>query len=1073
MTVLQDIEQVDMSAEEQQVAPVENSQGEDAYGMATANMAFGSQYIGSITHVEGTVYIFRGDQTIEAEEGTKLMEGDTVKTMDGTVNLEFMDESQFSMGDNGRMVLDEMVYDPAEQTGSLNFSMTDGAFGFISGMIAKTDPDAMMLNTPVATIGIRGTEGLIDLYDGFKVILLEEDNGFVGEIVVTSNGKVFVLNEQNQFTTVINNELQEPIVLEDDQIVDEFGEIVDIQDEASVLDEEILELDNEEAINVQLDGEHEYKVDGSDAIIEEDASNGILEVNADGTYKYTPEAGFVGEDKFTIKYINAEGVEVTETITVYVDDWAGFNDFQTDAGGPNGFDEDFINVTDDLNSEEVDTTDPTTPNSGDTNNDSNTSSDTGNDTGTDDTPTGDAGTPSGGTTDQSGGDDGNSDNGGSDTTDPDPTDPSSTDPIVTVTTETRTESITGTETFKSSTNTVSVERENDLENNREVVDTTTTTTNVYETPTTVKTYDVEIVTTTDADGNVLNVEENVVLSGEETTYETREEVLTDTEITYEEPVTTVEYVTTTEVVRGNEVLTDSAYYDEATVENDLDTNREVTTTERTYTDTYQTEVITTTTTTPVYTITYSNGVTETEQGEPTVNIVTDIETRENVHVDEIVTYEDASISVEYQTNVETVTSEPVVTTETREYTERDIDYDNDRERINSFIETTTTTSTTTLTTTTTTPVYTVMYPDGSVETEYGTPVIDTATSVDKDTDVTVEAVDTTYEYPEITVTEDVQTYVQTDGPNTETTYEDITDVVQNEDGTETETVNREYTDVTTTTTTTVTTTTPTTTLTYSDGSTETVVGDPVITTNVQTETATDVRVEVLDEDTTPFAGEDTFTGAEDVAMEFTLDDILENDYDVDGDTLELVSFEQPDNGALEYDADTQTFTFTPNDDWNGTTSFGYTISADGDEVSSTVNLEVDDDLTDPGEPNYEDPDDGGPGNSDFGHEQGGGSDANNGFGNGDQEAPGNSLDNNNAENTNGEDMMFMFGIQENGDIMDNWVNSDGDNIDPSVDNQDWSDQQIDKSNKPLQWNDAKISEPGYQVSISDINDLNN
>ena len=1212
MTVLQDVDRADMSAEVQQVAPVEISQGEDAYGMATADMAFGSQYIGSITHVEGTVYIFRGDRTIEAEDGTKLMEGDTVKTVDGVVNLEFTDESQFSMGENGRIVLDEMVYDPAEQTGSLSFSLTDGAFGFVSGMIAKTDPDAMTLDTPVATIGIRGTEGLIDLTDGFKVVLLEEDGGFVGEIVVMANDKVFVLNEQNQFTTVIDNELQEPVVLSDDQIVDEFGEIVDIQDEASVLDEEIPELDNEESINVQLDGEHEDSVEGSDAVVYDDADHGSLTVNPDGTYTYVPETGFVGEDSFIIKYINSEGVEVEEKITVYVDDWDGFNDFQTDAGGPDGFDEDFLDVTNDgLSSEDYEPTDPT-PNNGDTGNDDNTTGDTSDDTGSNDTPTGDAGSEPSGDTNQGGSNDGDTNNGGSNTTDPDPTDPPATDPVVTITTETRTETITGTETFKSSTNTISVERENDLENNREQVDTTTTTTNVYETPTTTKTYDVEIVTITDADGNVLDVEENVVLSNEETTYETREEVLTNLEttyeepqivtteqvttetvvhdevlasssnttsltvtndfdnnreqvdstttttneystdttvtttttpvntitysdgtteteygdpvvssetttetreevltsndVTYQEPVTTVEYVTTTEVVRGDEVLIDSVYSDDATTENDLDTNREVTTTERTYTDTYETEVVTTTTTTPVYTITYSNGATETEQGEPTVETSTDTETRENVHVDEIVTYEDASVSVEYQTNVETVTTEPVITTETREYTEREIDYDNDRERIDSFVETTTTTSTTTLTTTTTTPVYTVMYPDGSIETEYGTPVIDTATSTNVDTDVATEAVDTNYEYPEITVTEDVQTYVETDGPTTTTTYEDNTEVTQNDDGTETEVVNRDYTDTTTTTTTTVTTTTPTTTLTYSDGSTETVVGDPAITTDVQTETFVEYREEVLDEDTTPFAGDDTFTGMEDETLTFALEDMMGNDYDADGDTIELVDFTNPGNGQLLYNEEAQEFEFTPNENWNGEVSFDYTIEANGDQTTATTTLEIADDLTDPGEPNYEDPDDDdddkGHGNDDDGDDddnpgkghgkgdddddhpgKGKGRDKdddnddskmNNGWGNGDQDAPGNSGDNNNAENADAENMLFVFGLEQGGDIVDTWLESEGFSEDAPTNNQGqgWvmgeGKEPEEKPEEVLRWDDGGH---GYQQTNPD--DLDN
>ena len=52
-----------------------------------------------------------------------------------------------------------MVYDPGEQSGTMSISLLQGAFSFVSGQIAKTDPNAMTLDTPTATIGIRGTAG--------------------------------------------------------------------------------------------------------------------------------------------------------------------------------------------------------------------------------------------------------------------------------------------------------------------------------------------------------------------------------------------------------------------------------------------------------------------------------------------------------------------------------------------------------------------------------------------------------------------------------------------------------------------------------------------------------------------------------------------------------------------------------------------------------------------------------------------------------------------------------------------------------------------------------------------------
>ena len=59
-------------------------------------------------------------------------------------------------------------------------------FSFVSGQIAKTDPDAMVLATPLATIGIRGTTGVLSLPAGgdVTVVLVPNADGTTGEIIV-------------------------------------------------------------------------------------------------------------------------------------------------------------------------------------------------------------------------------------------------------------------------------------------------------------------------------------------------------------------------------------------------------------------------------------------------------------------------------------------------------------------------------------------------------------------------------------------------------------------------------------------------------------------------------------------------------------------------------------------------------------------------------------------------------------------------------------------------------------------------------------------------------------------------
>ena len=162
--------------------------------------------IGNVENLSGQVFAIRADGTrVELNVGDPVYQGDILESgADGSIGVLLADETTFSMGESGRMVLDEMIYDPATQEGSVSMTALQGVFTFVSGQVAKTDPDAMTLDTPVATIGIRGTQVGLDIADGqnLDVVLMEEADGFVGEVVVMNDAGVQVLNGANQTTGI-------------------------------------------------------------------------------------------------------------------------------------------------------------------------------------------------------------------------------------------------------------------------------------------------------------------------------------------------------------------------------------------------------------------------------------------------------------------------------------------------------------------------------------------------------------------------------------------------------------------------------------------------------------------------------------------------------------------------------------------------------------------------------------------------------------------------------------------------------------------------------------------------------
>ncbi len=72
------------------------------------------------------------------------------------------DQTVFTVGPNCSMTIDEFVYDPATASGTLSANIAKGTFRFMSGKIAS-NPNNVKLNSPVATMGVRGTmiEGVI------------------------------------------------------------------------------------------------------------------------------------------------------------------------------------------------------------------------------------------------------------------------------------------------------------------------------------------------------------------------------------------------------------------------------------------------------------------------------------------------------------------------------------------------------------------------------------------------------------------------------------------------------------------------------------------------------------------------------------------------------------------------------------------------------------------------------------------------------------------------------------------------------------------------------------------------
>ncbi len=87
--------------------------------------------------------------------GARVLHNERIQTSaSGTVQLLFIDKTTLSVGPSSTLVIDKFVYDPATGTGQMVTTLTRGALRFVGGQLSHLG--AATVNTPVATIGIRG-----------------------------------------------------------------------------------------------------------------------------------------------------------------------------------------------------------------------------------------------------------------------------------------------------------------------------------------------------------------------------------------------------------------------------------------------------------------------------------------------------------------------------------------------------------------------------------------------------------------------------------------------------------------------------------------------------------------------------------------------------------------------------------------------------------------------------------------------------------------------------------------------------------------------------------------------------
>jgi hypothetical protein len=166
---------------------------------------------GKITEVTGPTQVTRDYDKIDGKLDVEIEMEDTIETLRSRVGITFVDGTRVQCTEFSKLVIDTFVYDPASGKGKLGLKASLGTIRYASGLIAKNNRDEVKINTPTASVAVRGTDFSLTVDElGRSLIILlpslaQYGPPVVGSIQVTNGLGTVVLTKAYQATLVASS----------------------------------------------------------------------------------------------------------------------------------------------------------------------------------------------------------------------------------------------------------------------------------------------------------------------------------------------------------------------------------------------------------------------------------------------------------------------------------------------------------------------------------------------------------------------------------------------------------------------------------------------------------------------------------------------------------------------------------------------------------------------------------------------------------------------------------------------------------------------------------------------------
>lgn len=161
--------------------------------------------IGNVATVTGIATVIRDKNSYPLKVRDDIYLNDVVQTSsNSSLGITFNDATTFNLSASAKITIDNYVYEDGGKQNSAIFDIGKGTVAFVAAAVAKTGD--MKIATPTATLGIRGTTGVVDVPENaaassasnVNIKLYPDADGRVGHIDVndrTSGARLGALTQ--------------------------------------------------------------------------------------------------------------------------------------------------------------------------------------------------------------------------------------------------------------------------------------------------------------------------------------------------------------------------------------------------------------------------------------------------------------------------------------------------------------------------------------------------------------------------------------------------------------------------------------------------------------------------------------------------------------------------------------------------------------------------------------------------------------------------------------------------------------------------------------------------------------